>query len=464
MFAGCFMALLLVGLVIGCKPASGVDTSAPSVSSTVPVNGATDVAVSAGVTATFDEAMDATTITADTFLVTGPGTTAVTGTVSLDADGTTATFTPASDLTGSTTYTATITIGAADAAGNALGSAVVWRFTTIDTTPPTVSSTVPVAARTAVAINRNITATFDEPMDSATIDATTFTLKGPGVTPVSGTVTYTGTTAIFNPGSNLAASTLFTATITTGAKDVAGNALASAKVWTFTTGTGTAAGPAPVVLGTSGNFVILAKSGVSTVPDSAVTGDVGVSPAAATYLTGFSLTADATNVFATSDQVTGQLFAADYAVPTPSNLTTAVSNMETAYTDAAGRAADTTELLAGNIGGQTLVPGVYKWGTGVSIATDLTLDGAANDVWIFQVAGGLTMASATDVLLAGGADANNIFWQVAGVVSIGTTAHFEGVILAQTAIALDTGASVHGRLLAQTAVTLDQNVVTEPLP
>ena len=221
-------------------------------------------------------------------------------------------------------------------------------------------------------------------------------------------------------------------------------------------------GPAPVILGAAGNFVILAKSGISNVPNSVITGDLGLSPAAASFITGFSLTVDASDQFSTSSQVTGQLFAADYAVPTPSNLTTAVLNMETAYTDAAGRAPDSTELGAGNIGGYTLPPAVYKWGTGVLIPTTVTLQGGPNDVWIFQIAQDLTMASATEVILSGGALPENVFWQVFGVVEIGTTAHFEGVILCQTSIAMNTGASINGRLLAQTAVTLDSNVVATP--
>jgi hypothetical protein len=138
--------------------------------------------------------------------------------------------------------------------------------------------------------------------------------------------------------------------------------------------------------------------------------------------------------------------------------------MQTAYTDAAGRAADVTELGAGDISGLTLVPGVYKWGTGVSINTDVTLSGSTTDVWIFQIAGGLTQAAATRVNLIGGALAKNVFWQVFGAVDIGTTAHVEGVILSQTSIVLRTGASVNGRLLAQTAVTLDTNAVTQPAP
>ena len=218
----------------------------------------------------------------------------------------------------------------------------------------------------------------------------------------------------------------------------------------------------PVNLGTAGNYAILAKSGISTVPTSAVTGNLGVGPAAATYITGFSLTADSTNVFSTSQQVIGKVYAADYAPPTPSDLTMAVGDMELAFTDAAGRAPGVTELGAGNIGGMTLAPGVYKWGTGLLIPTNVTLTGSATEVWIFQIAQDLTMSSAANVLLAGGALPKNVFWQVAGLVDLGTTAHCEGVILTQTSVTLRTGASINGRLLAQAAVNIDGSAVVEP--
>jgi hypothetical protein len=221
-------------------------------------------------------------------------------------------------------------------------------------------------------------------------------------------------------------------------------------------------GTPAVDLGEAGGFAILAKSGISGVPPCAVTGDLGLSPAAATFITGFSLTADATNVFATSMQVTGNVYAADYEPPTPSNMTTAIADMELAFTDAAGRAPDETELGAGDIGGMTLAPGVYKWGTGLSIPTDVTLTGSDTDVWIFQIAQDLTMSSGADVILTGGAVPENVFWQVAGLVDLGTTAHFEGIVLAQTSITLRTGASIDGRLFAQTAVDLDANTVVEP--
>jgi hypothetical protein len=222
--------------------------------------------------------------------------------------------------------------------------------------------------------------------------------------------------------------------------------------------------PLAVQLGASGDYVLLAMSGISTVPASAITGDIAVSPGAATLITGFSLTIDSAGAFATSAQITGHVFAADYAVPTPANLTAAISDMQLAFTDAAGRAPDVTELGAGDVGGMTLPHGVYAWGTGLSIPTDLTLAGSATDVWIFQIAQDLTIANGVRVSLTGGALPQNVFWQVAGRVELGTTAHCEGIVLTQTAATLGTGASVVGRLLAQTAVSLDASTVVEPAP
>ena len=138
--------------------------------------------------------------------------------------------------------------------------------------------------------------------------------------------------------------------------------------------------------------------------------------------------------------------------------------MGLAFTDAAGRAPDVTELGAGSIGGMTLAPGVYKWGTGLLIPTDLTLNGSATAVWIFQIAQNFTVSNAVIVHLTGGALAKNVFWQVAGAVDIGTTSQFEGIVLCQTMINMQTGASITGRLMAQTAVTLDTNTVTQPAP
>ncbi len=238
----------------------------------------------------------------------------------------------------------------------------------------------------------------------------------------------------------------------------------STATYTVTVTIATGTGPAPVNLGTAGNFVILAKAGVSTTGTTAVVGDIGVSPAAATYVTGFDLIADSTNTFATSALVTGKILASDYTAPTPATMTTAISDMETAFTDAAGRTLpDFTELHAGDLSGKTLVPGLYKWGTGVLITSaGVTLTGGANDIWIFQIAQDLTVSNSAIVTLLGGAQAKNIFWQVAGQATLGTAADFKGIILSQTLISLNTGAKLNGRALAQTEVTLDATAVTAP--
>ncbi len=218
-----------------------------------------------------------------------------------------------------------------------------------------------------------------------------------------------------------------------------------------------AKGPAPVALGLAGKFVILSKSGITNVPTSAITGDIGTSPITGAAITGV-----------TCGQVTGTIYTVDAAGPAcrvirPARLGTAVLDMQAAYRDAAGQThPDATELGAGEIGGLTIAPGLYKWSSGVLVSTDVTLNGGPNDVWIFQIAGTLQEANGIRIILRGGARPENIFWQVAGVVTIGTTAAFKGTILAKHNIALKTGAIVIGRLLAQTAVTLKMNRVTHP--
>jgi hypothetical protein len=326
---------------------------------------------------------------------------------------------------------------------------------------PTVLSTSPISAGTSAPRSGFITATFSEAMASSTINATTFVLAQ-GATNVPGTVTYTGTTARLVPTASLASNTTYTATISTGAKDLDGDSLAVLKTWSFTTVLTSANGPAVVDLGTAENYVILAKSGVSTTGATSVVGDIGLSPAAGSLITAFGLS-DPPSTFSTSALVTGKVWAADYNVPTPANLTTAILDMQTAYTDAAGRVLpDFTELGAGNIDALTLAPGLYKWGTGVDIPIGVTLTGGANAVWIFQIAQDLTVGNGAIITLAGGAQAKNIFWQVAGQATLGTTADFKGIILSQTLIALNTGTIMVGRALAQTAVTLDATDITNP--
>jgi len=230
-----------------------------------------------------------------------------------------------------------------------------------------------------------------------------------------------------------------------------------------TNGTGTvkpsasASQQAAVNLGVAGNFAILSKSGVTDVYKSTITGDVGSSP-----ISGAAILVRCT-------EVSGSIYSVNAAGPlpcritNPAMLTTAVSNMQTAYTDAAGRTnPDFLNLGAGTISGVTLTPGLYKWTTSLTIPTNITISGGANDIFIFQVAGTLRMSSAVKITLIGGAQAKNIFWQVAGAVTLGTTSHFEGNILGQTAINMQTGSSINGRTLAQTAVTLQMSTVTRP--
>lgn len=440
---------------------------APTIVSFAPANLAIGVATNSAVLASFSEAMSPASVSAATFKLTSAGNVAVAGSVTYS--GTTATFQPASHLANSTQYTATITTGVKDLGGTALATAQVWTFTTgaaVDTTPPTVTSTNPLSAATSVLATASVKAVFSKAMTPQTVSGATFTLTGPGSARIAGSVTFDNAsrTASFLANTSLAANSSYTATILGGAngvKDLAGNALANDYVWSFTTGGH--AGLSPVLLGSSVNYVILAKTAISTVPTSAVTGDVALSPAAASFITGFGLTL-ATG-FATSPQVTGKLYAADFAAPTKDLLTTAVLDMQTGYTDAAGRPTpDFLNLSAGAIGGLTLVPGLYKWTSTVTIPDNVTLLGNQNDVWIFQVSGDLTMSAAKHVTLSGGALAKNIFWQVAGTVDFGANSHFEGIILSHTAITLQTMASMNGRALAQTAVALQQATVTRPAP
>ncbi|KAJ7100087.1 hypothetical protein B0H15DRAFT_507174 [Mycena belliarum] len=221
-----------------------------------------------------------------------------------------------------------------------------------------------------------------------------------------------------------------------------------------------AAGPAPVLLGTAGNFAVLAKTGVSTVPNSAVNGNVGVSPDTVTSLTGFSLVQDVSRQFWTSTQVNGRLMGATDALPTPGLLTVAVLDMQAAFTDAMNRPLpDFVSLKAGLIGGSILVPGLYKWTTGVNVATDITIAGGPADTWIFQISGSYTQASNVRVTLVGGALSQNIVWAIAGTVTVGGNAIFQGNILAKTNVVLGTNAIDNGCIYAQTAVSLQKATV-----
>ncbi len=417
---------------------------APPISVTPP-NGVSGVCPNTVVAATFTQAMDPTTINTTTFTV-APG---VTGTVTHDVANKIFTFTPSSNLTVSTTYTATITTGAKDPAGNALASNFVWTFTTAASAcgappPPAVISVAPPNAAAGVCPNTVVTATFNEAMNPLTINTTTFTVA----TGVTGVVTLDGTgkIATFTPSSNLALNTTYTATVTTGAQDTTGNALAANYVWSFRTAT--LACQAAVPLGTAANFEVLAGSTVTNTGPTIITGgDVGLSPGSA--VTGFppgTLTPPA--VMHVTDPTAAQ----------------AELDLTTAYLYAAGLPGGA--VLPGDMSGLTFTPGLYTNASTVMLsAGNVTLDaqGNANAVFIFQVGSTLTTIGSTQVVLAGGAQAKNVFWQVSSSATLGTNSIFQGTILSLQAISLDAGASLTGRALARNAaVTLDSNTVTAP--
>jgi len=467
--------LLLTILMAGCNNDNNEvpleNESTPIIISSNVADMAVDVAINAQITATFSEAMDSTTLNTLSFTVAAGNETAIAATVSLDNASNTAILTPTSDFSAGTLYTTTITSAVKSALGIPLASDTVWSFTTAaapDTTSPTVSSTYPLNSAINFARNRNITAEISEPLDPATVNTTSFTLSD-GATAITGTINYTGTTVTFDPESDLAASTLYTVTLTTALTDLAipANSLLTNYVWSFTTGTDIAEGPALVNLRTAGDMVILAKAGITNVPTSSITGNIGASPITAASMDNITCNEISGTIYGSDAAYTGNGDVSCFA-GTASDTTlvaNAVLDMGSAYADAAGRTTpDFTELYAGDLSGQTLQPGLYKWGTDVLISTNVTLEGGANDVWIFQIAGDVNVADGSSIFLTGGAMAKNVFWQVGGGTGaiIGTTAHFEGIILAEKGITVNTGALINGRLLAQTGVTLDQNAVTQP--
>ena len=215
-------------------------------------------------------------------------------------------------------------------------------------------------------------------------------------------------------------------------------------------------------LGIANEFALLSKTGISTTGTTQIIGNVGVSPVSGAYLTGFGLMMDSTEAFSTSALVTGKLYAADYGVATPTYLTNAIKDMMTAYDEGIAKAADYNELYTGNLGGKTLKTAVYHWSNDVLINTDLTLDGTSNEVIIFQIAGTLTMAANTKIILTGGLKPENVFWLVAKTVAVDVGCRFNGVILTMTNVSFNTNANLTGMIFAQTSISLDAIIVTKP--
>lgn len=425
---------------------AAADVTPPSVTFTSPVSGAAGVPVDTTLEIAFDEAMDCTSLDGTTVtLMQGP--TPVLGTVS--CLGATATLVPTGPLSPDTIYTATVTTGAMDLSGNGLAADYVWDFATgadVDVTPPVVVFTNPPNNANGVDVSTTIQAAFDGPVDCVSVDITTFTLMQ-GLSPVLGTVTCLGASVTFTPSSPLAENNGFTATLTTGITDLAGNAMANDHVWSFLTGQ--VAGQGSVDLGAASSYAILAFNTVTNVNSvgTIVTGDLGISPGSA--LVGFP-----------PGVVTGALHLGD------ATAATAKADVLTAYNDAAGRLG--AAVLPADLSGLTLAPGLYKNSTSVMIAAgNLTLDaqGDSDAVFIFQMGSTLTTLGGTKVILAGGAKATNIYWAVGTSATLGTNSVFKGTILAASAITTMTGADIEGRLLAQgAAVALDASLVTVPAP
>jgi Ice-binding-like/Bacterial Ig-like domain len=454
----CLAAFLLLIFAAGCggsnkNGSAGPSVTRPTVMSAIPPTSATGACPNTLVTVTFSKSMKASSINGTTYTLTGPGSTSIPGQVTYDESSHTAIFTPSSTLALNTAYTATITTGAMDSFGNALASDVVSSFTTGSTIcqpgPPSVISVGPPDATAGVCANTIAVATFSAAMNPATINATSFTLTGPGATAVTGQITYDAPSraAIFTPSSALALSTSYTATITTGAQDLFGNPTASAFGWTFTTAAVACQTP-QVALGSAADLEVLAGSTVTNTGPTVITGaDLALSPGSA--VTGFppgTLTPPAVMHVTDPTAAQGQV------------------DLTTAYLYTAGLPGGA--VLPGDMSGLTFTPGLYKTSSTVMLsAGNVTLDaqGDVNAIFIFQVSSTLTTIGSTQVVLAGGAQAKNVFWQTGSSATLGTNSIFKGTIMALQSITLQTGATLQGRALARNgAVTLDSNPVTAP--
>lgn len=487
---------MMTVLISGCGSSDGSLNDilvAPTVIATNPVDAAINVERNHNVIANFSTVMNASTITTSTFTLTGPGMTPVAGAVSYA--GTTATFNPAVTLDGNTTYTATITTGVKNAAGTALAANHVWTFTTgtiIDSTAPIILATNPDSNATGIAISQNITAIFSEALDPTTVTATTFTVTGPGATPVDGNVSYVGTTATFNPTADLAASTLYTVTLTTGITDLAVNSLAANHVWTFTTGTGIiAANPTAPVLGEAGRFVLLARTLISTTGTTAISnGDIGITPYARTFMTGFTLTQPAGDGH--FDELTGSTwvgmdsmsYAPDDANPAPFPYPLAYAAPHAVYTTTSAMltqsstdwgvaatflAADPnpgapTQVCPTELGTQVLTRGVYKTASSVTISTGplhLDAQGDPTAVFIFNIGGTLTTGASGSIILDNGALAKNVYWRTGNDTTIAASTTFFGNVFSTAQVVVLSGANITGSLFAETQINLTGNNVTK---
>ena len=432
-------------------------SSAPIVTSVDPMNNALNVSINKTLSANFNMAMDPLTISSSTFTLKNGANTV---NAAVNYSGTTATLNPVIDLLPGTTYTATITTGAKSAGGVALASNYVWKFTTAAAVAPTVILTDPLNNASNVSLSKLVRATFSVPMDQTTINGTTFTVKI-GASTVVGSVSYSGSTATFTPTGGLQSGKTYTATITTGAKNLAGTPLASNHVWTFSTVS--PLGPDFIDMKSMKNFGIFAATGISNNAGPSIINnmDVGIYPGVRSSVTGFppGLVID------------GAIFAKGDLSPAgvDAMLLLAKNEATAAYLEAEGATNPAPSTVSGDQGGLTLAPGIYKSTSSLSVAGgNLTLDaqGDANAVWIFQIASTLTTVGGTggNIILTGGAQAKNIFWQVGTSATIGNNTIFYGNVLAYTSITMNTGAVATGRMIALNGavVLTGTNTINKP--
>jgi len=429
-------------------------TILPVVITTSPLNNDVNTPLNKIITANFNMNIDPLTVTATTFIV-KQGTVNVPGVVSYS--GSMASFNPDTDLSINTTYTATITSGVKNLDGLAVAKDTTWTFKTSAVVIPTVIFTDPTNLDATVALNKTVSATFSVLMNPLTISTSTFLLKE-GLNNISGVVTYTGSTASFKPNSDLIAGRTYTATITTGAKNIANTSLQNDFTWTFSTPL-VAVSPSFVNLRSVERFAIISGVGVSNNAGASVINnmDVGIYPGARSSITGFP----------PAKIVNGNLYAADDGAATAAMLKQAKLDLVTAYLFAESSIAMAPQTVSGNQGGKTLAPGIYKSTSTLSVdGSDLTLDaqGDPNAYWIFQVASTLTTTTGGNIKLIGGAQAKNIFWQTGSSATIGTYTTFYGSILALQSITLDSYAVATGRMLARNGavVMTSTNIINKP--
>lgn len=549
---------------------------------TDPMNGAVDVVLGKVITATFNTAMNAKTITSSTFVI-KQGANVIAGTVAATANPAVYTFTPSVPLLPFTLYTGTITTGATDNFNTALVSNFVWSFTTI---PQITLTANPVAGGTTTGAGTFAQGSVADVMAKPNVGYAfvNWTLNGTAVStssnyeftvngnealvanfalvpvgqfavvlssaPVAGGAT--SGSGSFNAGStvivtatpnkgytftdwtengnivstsssyqfaltanrtlvanfkalgtsqfavilssnpiiggttngsgayNAGASVTVTATPNTGYVFVnwtnQGVIASTSASYTFALNATTtlvanfalntiAIGPGEVNLGSASMYSILTESGISTTGITSIEGNIGVSPISSTAITGFGLIMNTNGQSSHTPIVTGSVFAADYAAPTPGNLTTAINDMQTAYTteNSLITPAPIVNLYAGDVSGKILPPGLYKWSTGLLISSaGVTLAGGPNDTWVFQISQDLTVNNSAIITLTGGAQAKNIVWVVAGQATLGSNVNFSGIILSKTLISLNTGTTVTGQLFAQSAVTLNASTIVTP--